>query len=259
MIEKKSFPYTKKLPKNAVGEAIGIIVWRTWYPALIEGHHNHSETYDFPVRIKYIDDWWAPEDKMDEWSGWNLPEYIRVTRELEAEGVAAICTNCGLTGTMQEALSNSVDIPVFTSSLLQVPHVYSMLRKDKKVGILIHSADFAKKHNNRLLRSCGIDESIPVVVYGMAESEWADVWETQFSGMMGEPTKEYDPKKVGEALASNAKKMIAENPDIGAIVLECTEMPLYAAAVSEATSKLVFDSSTQVKYVYDAIRKKKYY
>lgn len=251
------------MSKFDFGEPLGIIVWKTWYPALIHGHHNYVTTYDFPVRIKFIENWRAPEDKKEEWAGWNVPEYIRIAKELESEGVAAICTNCGLTGTMQEDLTNAVNIPVFTSSLLQVPHIHKMLRKDKKVGILIHSSEVAKAQNYRLLRSCGIDESIPVVIYGMAESEWADVWNTQFHGLNGETTEEYDqeydPKKVGDVLASNAKKMVSENPDIGAIVLECTEMPLYAAAVRKATGLLVFDSSTQIIYVYNAIVKKTYY
>ncbi len=159
-------------------------------------------------------------------------------------------------------MANAVSIPVFTSSLLQVPHVYRMLGKGKKVGILTDGAEYLKAQDNKLLRSCGIDDSIPVVIYGMFESEWKDVWNTQFkglSGMASQPGEEYNPKKVGDALANMAKKMVSENPDIGAIVLECTEMPIYAAAVRQATGLLVFDSSTQVRYVYHAIVKRKYY
>jgi Asp/Glu/hydantoin racemase len=247
------------LEKFDFGESIGIITWKRWYPALIHGHHNYAATYEFPVRIKFIENWRAPEEKRDEWFGWNVPEYIKIAKELESEGVSAICTNCGITGTLQPILTEEVNIPVFTSSLLQVPHVHQMLGKNKKVGILIHSSNRAHTQNQRLLKSCGIDEKIPIAVYGMSESEWADIWRTQFNFPQGEPSKEYDPKIVGNALVSNAKKMISENPNIGAIVLECTEMPLYAAAVREATGLLVFDSSTQVRYVYHAIAKKKYY
>jgi Asp/Glu/hydantoin racemase len=232
------------LDKFDFGEPIGIITWKMWYPALIHGHHNYATTYEFPVRIKFIEDWRAPEEKREEWFLWNVPEYIRIAKELESEGVAAISTNCGNTGTLQPDLAEAVNIPVFTSSLLQVPHVHRMLGKNKKVGLLIHSSKFANNQNRRLLRGCGIDDDLPIVVYGMSESEWADIWRTQFTGLSGEPSAKYDPKKVGNALVSNAKKMISENPDVGAIVLECTEMPIYAAAVREATGLLVFDSTT---------------
>ena len=254
------------MKKFDFGEAIGMIVWKVWYPALMRGHHNYATTYDFPVRLKFIENWRAPEDKMEKWAGWNLPEYIRCAKELEAEGVAAITTNCGLTGTIQEELANAVNIPVFTSSLMQVPLVSRMLKKGQKVGILIERSKSCTDQNNRLLRSCGIDESIPIAIAGIAESEYADLWNTQFPQLgpyfpeiLNKSAGKYAPKKVEEAIVAVAKKLVAENPDVGAIVLECTEMPLYAAAIREATGLLVFDSSTMVKYVYNAIVKKRYF
>ena len=248
------FPYTEGFPKGAFGEAIGIIVWRTWYPALIHGHHNYTTTYDFPVRLKFIETYRVPDNEWGEGSDWNLPGYIKCARELEEEGVAAICTNCGLTGTIQGDLANAVNVPVFTSSLMQVPFIARALGKEKKVGILIASAKMARAQNYRLLRSCGIDESVPLVIKGMDESEDVDVWRKQF-----QPGSGYDPKKVEEVMVKEAKKLVSENPEVGAIVLECTEMPLYAAAVREATGLMVFDSSTMVKYVYNSIVKKKYF
>jgi len=242
-----------KIPACGLGEAIGMIVYRVWYPALIRGHHNVASTYEFPVRIKFIEDWGACNAPK-----WNVPNWIQCAKELEKEGVAAITTNCGLTGTMQEELANAVNIPVFTSSLLQVPFVYRMLRKDKKVGILIDSEAAARRNDNELLRSCGIDESIPIVLYGMGEHQ-PDANDSQFGVLSGRPVSDYDPKKVEEALVSLGNKMVAEHPDVGAIVLECTEMPLYAAAVREATGLLVFDSTTLVRYVYHAIVKKHYF
>jgi len=243
------------------GEPIGIIVWKVWYPAVIHGHHNYATTYEFPVRIKFIENYRAPKGKEEEWAGWNLPEYIRCAKELEEEGVCAITTNCGLTGTIQKELADAVNVPVFTSSLLLVPLIHRMLGKNKKVGILVSSAKYARAQNYRLLRSCGIDESIPYVLYGMDESEYVDVWNSQFRGLSPEysDVMEYDPKKVEQAVALTAKKMVSEHPDIGAIVLECTEMPLYAAAVREATGLPVFDSTTLVRFVYYSIVKKRYF
>jgi Asp/Glu/hydantoin racemase len=236
------------------GESIGIIVWKEWYPALIHGHHNYATTYNFPVRIKFIDPYRVPNNEWGEGSQWNLPKYKKCAKELEEEGVAAICTNCGLTGNIQEELANSVNTPVFTSSLMQVPFVSRSLKKGKKVGIIVAGGKLARDDDYKMLRACGIDESIPYVLIGMDESKDAEVWESQFF-----PGIKYEPKKVEAVMVSEAKKMVSENPDIGAIVLECTEMPLYAAAVREATGLLVFDSSTMIRYVYHAIVKKHYF
>lgn len=250
----------KQIPAVGFGESIGFIVWRAWYPAMIRGHHNHAETYEFPIRIKYIEDYWAPEENISnpKWGGWNLPEWIQCAKDLENDGVAAITTNCGLTGTIQEELTSAVDIPVFASSLMQVPLVYRMLKKNQKVGILAAGEIYCDRWEKKLLRMCGIDDSIPLVVYGM-EEHFRDAHMCQFADLAGRPISDYDPKMVEEALVSLAKMMISENPDVGAIVLECTEMPLYAAAVREATGLLVFDSTTLVRYVYHAIVKNRYF
>ena len=41
-------------------------------------------------------------------------------------------------------------------------------------------------------------------------------------------------------------------PDIGAIVLECTNMPPYSEAIQEAIKLPVFDVVTMVNYAYSA-------
>jgi Asp/Glu/hydantoin racemase len=219
---------------------------------LIHGHHNYATTYEFPVRIKFLETFRVPNNEFGEGSKWNLPGYIECARELEKEGVAAICTNCGLTGNIQEELANAVDTPVFTSSLMQVPFVSRSLKKGKKVGILVARANPAIANNYQMLKACGIDDSIPFVLRGMYESVDAEIWES-----LARP--DFDPKKVEAVVVSEAKKMVLESPEIGAIVLECTEMPLFAAAVREATGLLVFDSSTMIRYIYHAIVKKNYF
>jgi hypothetical protein len=166
-----------------------------------------------------------------------------------------------MTGSIQEDLTQVVDIPVFTSNLLQVPFVYRIIGKKKRVGILTASSEMILKENKKALRQCGIDEAIPIAIKGMEESDYIDVWRTQFCL---DPEKEinknqYDPAKVEKAMVKVAEEFISEYPDVGAIVLECTEMPIYAKAIREATGLLVFDSADLVRYVHSAIVKNKNY
>jgi aspartate/glutamate racemase len=239
-----------------------MIVAQWWYSAIRKGHHEYASTYDFPLRIKFIEDYWI-KSKRD----FNLSEYIRCAKELEEEGVKAVVGSCGLIGGMQEELANAADVPVFSSNLLIVPLVLRAIRRDRKVGILTDSSEILSKEDSKILRGCGIQPESPrIVIKGMTESEYRDVWFTQFGG--GEVERgnweleerevkklelgELNVQEVEEAVVSVAKKMVSENPDIGAIVLECTEMPLYAKAIREATGLLVFDSVSLVKYVHTA-------
>lgn len=249
-----------KIPQGGYGEAIGIIVAKIWYPALMRGHHNYGTTYDFPIRIKLIEDWVHQPTENRKLPEWNVSEFIRCAKELEDEGVAAITTYCGMTGSIQEDLTEVLDIPVFTSNLLQVPFVSRIIGKKKRVGILTASSEMILKDNKKTLRQCGIDETIPIAVKGMEESDYVEIWRTQYCL---DPEKEldknqYEPGKVEKALVKATAELISEYPDVGAIVLECTEMPIYAKAIHEATGLLVFDSADLVRYVHSAANKNTY-
>jgi len=51
-----------------------------------------------------------------------------------------------------------------------------------------------------------------------------------------------------------ARRMIDAHPEIGAIVLECTNMPPYRADIQAATGLPVFDITTLVRMVHEAVR-----
>ena len=138
------------------GETIGMIVSKQWYAAIIKGHHAYASTYDFPIRIKFIEKYLI-NSKEGDLPDFNLSEFIKCAKELEEEGVKAITLDCGLTGGMQKELANAVDIPVFSSNLLIVPLVLRMIKENKKVGILTDTSEYLLKDNCKVLKGCGIE------------------------------------------------------------------------------------------------------
>jgi Asp/Glu/hydantoin racemase len=56
-----------------------------------------------------------------------------------------------------------------------------------------------------------------------------------------------------------ARRLIDENPPIGAIVLECANMAPYAKAVQEAVKLPVFDITTLVNYIYQTIFRERFF
>lgn len=68
----------------------------------------------------------------------------------------------------QEGVAEALDIPVFLSSLLQVPFISSIIAKDKKVGIVSAKAD--SLDDDRFLDSVNIDRE-RVVIRGMENKE----------------------------------------------------------------------------------------
>ena len=67
-----------------------------------------------------------------------------------------------------------------------------------------------------------------------------------------------DTKILEEEVVTVATKLVKENPDIGAIVLECSDMPPFAAAIQEAINLPIFDFITFINMVYLAVVKKRY-
>jgi Asp/Glu/hydantoin racemase len=50
-----------------------------------------------------------------------------------------------------------------------------------------------------------------------------------------------------------SRRMVEAHPEIGAIVLECTNMPPYRADIQAVTGLPVFDITTLVRMVHDAV------
>ena len=115
------------------------------------------------------------------------------------------------------------------------------------MGILTASSKLITRWDNMLLKECGVSESIPLVISGMTESEYCETWWSQLN-------YGFDKKKVEEAIVKVVLKMISEEPGIGAIVCECTEMPLYSKAIKSVTGLPVFDAVDMVNYVYSLVK-----
>ena len=241
----------KERSKYFFGEAVGLLVFQPWYHCIAQiGHHANALSYDFPVRLKFVYDFLDPEGFVNEgeknWRGWNQPEWIRSAQELQEEGVRAIVCSCGLTGNMQSILQAAVEIPVFSSTLMFVAKIHDQQAKGKRVGILTVSAAHLLAHQQIILEECGIDKTIPITISGMNESAGANEWLTM-------TTPAYDFESVQQAVVDACLKMQHDNNDLGAIVLECTDMPIYSDAIREATGLYVFDAVDMTRYVNNLV------
>ena len=54
------------------------------------------------------------------------------------------------------------------------------------------------------------------------------------------------------------RALVAANPEVGAIVLECTNMPPYAAALAEAVGLPVYDIYSMIAYFHAGLRPRRF-
>ena len=228
---------------------IGMLCWEAGHiprglvqTASLRGSSTNPDTYDFPVRyyrvkganIQSILE--NPDKKV-------LQTMIAAARTMAADGVRAITTSCGFNAIFQEELANAVDVPVFTSSLLQVPLVRSMLGEKWAIGVITaKKAALREEH----LQAVGITEDIPLRIFGLEDCrEWGKIFHA--------PDDDVDLKLIEDEVVGVALEAKRRHPEIGAFVLECTDLPPFAQTIREGTECPVFDIVTMTNYVYQAI------
>ena len=146
---------------NIYGKTIGIMILETSFPR-IPGDIGNATSFDFPVRYKIVKGV-TPKRIIHKFDEKILVNFIEAAKELENDGVKAITTTCGYLAIFQKQLSMAVDIPVFTSSLLQIPMVHRMLKPTGKIGLLVaNDKTFCKD----ILKEVGA-ENIQVVIAGL--------------------------------------------------------------------------------------------
>lgn len=245
-------PYQKEqkftmLPnQNIAGFPIGILyIEDVWYP-MVPGNVVNGYTFDFPVRYKAVEGLNVPD--LFQMAPSAKEAILNAAKSLQTEGVRAISAACGFFGNYQSFLAKELDIPVAVSSLVQIPWIQVLLKPDQKVGILTADKGSFSKH---LLESCGVMEDSRIVVTDMRQAK-------EFSCVV-EQRGEMDNQIAQQEIVEQAVEMVRKDPSIGAILLECSDMPPYAYAVQAAVKLPVFDFTTLIRWLYNATTQKPYY
>jgi Asp/Glu/hydantoin racemase len=208
----------------------------------IHGDMGNATTFPFPVRYHRVAGA-APDLVVRRGAEGLLDTFVDAARYLEREGVGAITTNCGFLVKFQRQMAAAVRVPVFTSSLLLVPMVHRLLAPGRRVGIMtVNAPSLTAEH----LAGAGIGADIPLAVIGMET-------EKEFTRVMLDDEMEMDVDAAREEHIRIARRLVADHPDIGAIVLECTNMPPYADDIRRETGLPVFDITSLVRMAHDAI------
>lgn len=221
--------------------SIGVLCLDTSFTK-IPGHIRNRTTFDFPVTYKVVEGATA-ERVVSQADPRLLEPFVRAARELEAEGVAAITGACGFLVIFQQQLADAVGIPLYASSLIQLPMVHRMLRSDQKVGLLVaRKPSLTRRH----LEAIGA-ESVPVCIAGMQE-------QPEFREVMLEGRRvELDADRLSREVLSEAGQLARENPDIGAIVIECTDLVPFSHAIQAQIGVPVFDIVTLTEMVHRSL------
>jgi Asp/Glu/hydantoin racemase len=219
---------------------IGILMLETTFPR-IKGDIGNPETFSFPVRYQVVHGA-SPQKVVIDADADLVEDFIEAGKELIAEGVKALATSCGFLALFHRQLTRALSVPVFTSSLIQAHLAQSLIRGDQKIGIITANRP-ALTHAH--LTGVGI-QKYPLAIVGMEKAP-------EFNAVFIEGKASMDEDKCRQEMQRAAEDLMKNHPDVGIIILECTNMPPYADTVRQVTGLPVLDAVTLVRHAYNII------
>ncbi len=231
--------------KSIYGAPLGVLMLDARFPR-IPGDMGNATTWPFPVLYRVVKGA-TPERVVMEGAAGLLDDFLAAARDLVDLGAEAITTNCGFLSLFQAELSDAVRVPVATSSLVQVPWAQAMLPAGQRVGLVtVCAATLTPAH----LAAAGVPLDIPVV--------GTENGREFFRVLIRAEKPDLDVALAEADVVDAARALVAAHPEVGAIVLECTNMPPYAAAVRDAVGLPVFDIFSLVCWLQAGLRPKRF-
>jgi aspartate/glutamate racemase len=230
--------------QTSYGEAIGILLLDTFCP-FIQGDVGNATSYRYPVRFKRIEG--LTVERIFAHDPGFLEKMIAGAKELEREGVKAITGDCGFMAIYQGEVKAAVNIPVFLSSLLQIPFIASTLPDRAKIGIITANS---RSLTMDVFKKIGV-ENDSLVISGLEKSK-------HFKEAVFDETGLLDSERMRQEVVTVAKKLVTEHPGIKSILLECSMLPPYGKDVQQAVNLPVYDYLTMIDYVYSSLVKKRF-
>lgn len=233
--------------RHYYGAPVGILKFEDSIGVYIPGAVCNVGSYPFPVILRPVKD--LSFAKLYGKDRSVLPDLIEAVKWLDQQGVRAITAGCGFFSLYQRELAEAADVPVFLSSLLQVPFLLNGIRKNEKVGVL--TADSTLLDNEFLVNS-GITDLSRIAVQGMQEAP-------AFRSHVLEENPEIDTDAIREEVLCTVGSFLERDPSVRILLLECSELPPYAAVVQERFGLPIFDYNTMIRFLFSGTVRKPFH
>ncbi len=205
---------------------VGVLMLETNFPRPL-GDIGHEHTWDFPVLFRKVGGASAQKVVHEDPRAF-LDAFVKVGRELIAEGCTGLTTSCGFLSLMQDELKDALGVPFASSPLMQLPLIEAMLPTDKEAGILtISKENLSVDH----LRAAGARHNVPIEGLPRRGAFATAIFEDQL---------EMDFATCRTEICETAERLVSGRETVGAIVLECTNMAPFAADIAKMTGRPVY-------------------
>jgi len=220
---------------STYGQIGGIIVLESPVPR-IPGDLGHASTFDFPIRFAVPKDF--PFIDLVRGDASRLDRAIDAARELENAGVSFVAADCGLFSIFHREIRAALHVPFLSSALMMIPLLQAMLPPRRRVGVLTgHAGMLSDAH----LAPFGFAKDA-IAVEGMEHGP-------EFCRVVIDRAQDLDVDAMRKDVIETSARLVKHYPDVGAILLECTNLISFRQDLQLALKRPVYDMLSLVEMV----------
>jgi len=211
--------------RTTYGHLVGILMSDSIIPR-IPGDPGHAETFPFPVVYEVLEDF--PFEDLISVKKDNIAKLIDPALRLQHRGVSLVVTDCGLFGPYHDVFKAHLNVPFIGTALDLVPLLQHFYPADRPIAIITGDTRILSSLH---FEASGIDPET-IVIAGMENS-------SEFKRVVIERHLELDIDQMRKGVSESAATLAEKN--IGAVVLECTNLISYRGDIQKILGVPVFD------------------
>lgn len=212
---------------GGVGGVLGVLMLDTRFERVV-GDIGNPASFGYPVLHRVVPGA-SVRRVVGEQDDGLVDLFAAHAAELVAAGATAITTSCGFMARHQPALESRIPVPFAASPLCLLTAARARFGS---VGVI--TADRSRLGAEHFV-ACG---ATPVTALGGMETRAA------FRASILEETEPVRPELIEAEVCEAAAELQAEHPVVRALLLECTNLPPYRAALEARTGLPVIDALT---------------
>lgn len=241
--------------RRCYGMGLGILILDDVYPGF-PGDVRNASGYPFPIQYEVVEGVDIYQLVVAEDKSPCLPPLLRAARKLEWMGCRAIAAECGYFAYFQQEVAAAVRVPVFMSSLLQVPLAQQIIAPDQVVGVLVANSKYL---TDRHLAAVGVQLGSNYVIGGAMDQGECREFDALWTAGLRPELPQADYAQAEAEFLEVATRFYQQHPNMGAMVLECTGFPPFARALQQIIDIPIFSWGTLLDYAYAVVVHREYY
>ncbi len=229
--------------RSTYGHLVGILMNDSISPR-IPGDPGHAETFPFPVVYEVLHGF--PFEDLIAAKKDNIDKLIEPALRLQEKGVSLIATDCGLFGPYHDDFKTHLDVPFIGTALDLIPLLQHFHPSSRPIAVITGDTRILSAEH---FRASGIEPDT-VMLAGMENS-------SEFQRVVIEKHLELDVDKMRQGVKDSAATLIGKN--IGAVVLECTNLISYREDVQKLLGVPVFDLVSLIELYVSGLAIRKFH